>query len=185
MKIVTLPEPLLGQIRIAAAPSAPHVTALVTEDGDERRVNRAGWPKGPWDREPFDVLVWRDQHHPCALWRSGITGTWCGYVGVEPGHPFHGASYDDVSLNVRGGLTFSGTLSLPTLLPPDWFFGFDTAHGMDLMPAMPVTASFGSRYWDVVTVVAEVAFLSRQLAAAAISNEALANKARNVLKEIP
>ena len=56
-------------------------------------IDRDGWDAGPWDDRArqgpvarrratdLDCLAVRNQH-----------GSWCGYVGVAPGHPWHGRS---------------------------------------------------------------------------------------------
>lgn len=57
----------------------------------------------------------------------------CGYVRVPLGHPWHGKGYDDVSVEVHGGLTFAES-DVPCDAPgpdTDWWLGFDCAHGYD------------------------------------------------------
>ena len=51
-------------------------------------MERSSWGPGPWDEEP-DRLAWEAHGLPCLLVRSS-RGSWCGYVGVAPGHPLHG-----------------------------------------------------------------------------------------------
>jgi hypothetical protein len=60
------------------------------------RIPKAEWPPGPWHNEP-DALDWRDERTAltCAIRRTPLTGSLCGYVGVQPGHAFHGWRYDD------------------------------------------------------------------------------------------
>lgn len=54
---------------------------------------------------------------------GGILPDWlCGYVDVPQGHPMHGKHYDDVAVDVHGGLTYSESEG------DAWRFGFDTAH---------------------------------------------------------
>lgn len=64
----------------------------------------------------------------------------CGYVKVEPGHPWHGKEYDDVEASVHGGLTFSEP-DLPCDkggLDDGYWFGFDCAHYGDAQdPDLP------------------------------------------------
>jgi hypothetical protein len=120
-------------------------------------VDRGEWPPGPWDKEPEDKLVWVDgaTDLDCMLHRGSLGG-WCGYVGLPPGHPFHGMNYDAVdelsegSLEVHGGLTFSDTcrpseagpqygichIEQPGRPDPVWWLGFDCGHFMDKMPGM-------------------------------------------------
>jgi hypothetical protein len=72
-----------------------------------RTKNRTGWGHGPWDTEP-DKVQWPDAVTglPCLAVRSDL-GNWCGYVGVSPDHPDHGKGYDDVDVEIHGGLTFA------------------------------------------------------------------------------
>ena len=49
----------------------------------------------------------------------------CGYVGVPEGHPLYGKHYDDVDVDVHGGLTYSN------LEDELWTFGYDCAHWDD------------------------------------------------------
>lgn len=52
----------------------------------------------------------------------------CGYVGVYENSPLRNVEYDDLNVNVHGGLTFSGNLNTDQ---SQWFFGFDCAHVFD------------------------------------------------------
>ena len=49
----------------------------------------------------------------------------CGYVGVPEGHPMYGKHYDDVNVDVHGGLTFSNDED------GLWLFGYDCSHWGD------------------------------------------------------
>lgn len=48
---------------------------------------RADWGPGPWQSEP-DKVQWYDRvaRLPCLAVRAWTTGSWCGYVGLPPGH---------------------------------------------------------------------------------------------------
>lgn len=72
-----------------------------------RTVDKSEWLDGPWKYEP-DKKQWRDEATglPCLIVR-GPSGSLCGYVGVPPTHPAYGKQYDDVSVEVHGGLTFA------------------------------------------------------------------------------
>lgn len=55
-----------------------------------------------------------------------------GYVGVHPGHPWHGKDYQQLAnVECPGGLTYSDS-DLPSVSIPDsagyWWVGFDTYH---------------------------------------------------------
>jgi len=47
----------------------------------------------------------------------------CGYVHIPTRHKLYRKNYDDVNIQVHGGLTFSDFLQ-----PGRWFIGFDCAH---------------------------------------------------------
>ncbi len=95
------------------------------------------WGDGPWQDEP-DRFEWLHADFPCMMIRN-LSGNWCGYVGVPPGHNCFGKGYDkiDSKVEVHGGLTFSGNgrPQESVVWPyPVWFLGFDTAHGFDFSP---------------------------------------------------
>jgi hypothetical protein len=120
-----------------------------------RTINKSAWQPGPWSDEP-DKAQWYDEATglPCLVVR-GPCGALCGYVGVRPGHPWHGVEYDSVetveedewgckSPDVHGGLTFSapcthgadpatGICHIPAPGDTDniWWLGFDCAHAGD------------------------------------------------------
>jgi hypothetical protein len=68
-------------------------------------------------------------------------GVWCGYAAVPPGHPYHGKRYDEVDVEVHGGLTYAAACAgeichKPAAGEPHdvWWFGFDCGHAWDLAP---------------------------------------------------
>lgn len=113
---------------------------------DEREESKhyRPWPPGPWDKEPFNKVVWVDPETDldCMLIRGGM-GAWCGYVGVREGHPAHSIPYNDVDVRVHGGLTFGAPCQEGARVchhvegrPEVYWLGFDTNHGGDLAPGM-------------------------------------------------
>ncbi len=72
-------------------------------------IDKSEWPDGKWKTEP-DKAQWIDEATglDCLIVR-GPLGSLCGYVGVAPGHPYHGKSYGDdgCELSAHGGITFS------------------------------------------------------------------------------
>jgi thiol-disulfide isomerase/thioredoxin len=125
--------------------------STLNHDNEEVRtwtfMDRAKWPNGEWDNEP-DKVEWRDDAtgYPCIA-RRGLSGSWCGYVAVPPGHELHGKDYNDVDVIVHGGLTYAdvcaedierGVCHKPLDGESDdvWWFGFDCAHCFDFMPAL-------------------------------------------------
>jgi hypothetical protein len=104
------------------------------------------WGPGPWQEEP-DRHEWRYKGLPCLLRRSPMSGGWCGYVAVPPGHPWHGRSWRDEDggpdVEVHGGITFSQGCTeggeichVPEPGEPDdvWWLGFDCGHAFDVAP---------------------------------------------------
>lgn len=137
-----------------------------------RWIDRAGWPAGPWDVEP-DRIQWKTEAgFPALIVRNGGIGNLCGYVGVPRSHSAHGKPYDDVSVDVHGGLTYAEKCAgrvchVPNPGEPDdvWWLGFDCAHGGDSCPGMMRHGhmSYGS-YKNVAYVRGEAESLARQLA---------------------
>jgi hypothetical protein len=127
------------------------------------------WGPGPWQHEP-DKQQWPDPVTglPCLMLRKEEMGHWCGYVGLEPGHPLYGIPYNrcalspttcdperscdhspEALLSVHGGLTFSGMcqedphgichVAEPGEADTLWWLGFDCTHSGDLAPGMEAT----------------------------------------------
>lgn len=120
------------------------------------QIDRSEWPEGPWDSEPEDKVQFQDEKtgYPCLMVRNKL-GNWCGYVGVNEGHPAFERKLDDwgapetLSVEVHGGVTFSGHCDtdapeghgichVPEPGEPDdiWWLGWDAAHSGDLVPGM-------------------------------------------------
>lgn len=131
---------------------------------------------GPWHDEP-DKAHWVDEATglDCLIVRNHL-GALCGYVGVPPAHPWHGKDYDDVYVDVHGGLTYAdrcqedeehGICHLPEPGRPDdvWWLGFDCAHSGDLVPGVGRVSPYET-YRDLNYVRDEVAGLARQAAEA-------------------
>jgi hypothetical protein len=94
-------------------------------------------------------------------WLPGMNHGWGnGYVLIPEGHPLHGVHYDNIDVNVHGGLTFSELVDIDLakkmhLEQEDigsWCVGFDTAHWNDTIEKWPERA-----------VVAETCHLKLQL----------------------
>ena len=94
--------------RMRAASGALEETKLL-ETIEYRTIDKAVWGDGPWQGEP-DKKQWQDAETGLAcLAVRGPGGHWCGYVGVAPGHPWHGQDYDHPNADVHGGLTFAAS----------------------------------------------------------------------------
>ena len=138
--------------------------------------DRTNWLSGPWDNEP-DKVQWQDivTGLPCMI-RRGFRGAWCGYVGVNKGHPAFEKGYNYVSVDVHGGLTYSnfcnsdadeasGICHVTDDHQPVWWLGFDCSHGGDLSPErLPIPSYCDDTYRDQAYVTHETLNLAKQLA---------------------
>lgn len=115
-----------------------------------------------------DRVSWRSNGFVC-LARFNPLGFWCGYVGVSPGHPWHGKHHDDIDANVHGGVTYAGNdLELPGG-ERLWVVGFDCGHAGDAWNANPGLgfATPGAVYRDKDYVMRETEQLAAQAREAA------------------
>lgn len=144
-------------------------------------VDKNTWGEGPWQHEA-DRYEWRDVDTdlPCIV-RRGTSGALCGYVGVGVEHCAFGRSPDALeTVEVHGGLTYGepcqtgkefGICHVGDEDDERWWFGFDCAHCMDVMPGTEARLralghehqSFGETYRDVAYVMQEVHCLAEQL----------------------
>jgi hypothetical protein len=135
----------------------------------EYKVDRAGWPAGPWDSEPEDRVEWIDEATglPCLMQRPKH-GAWCGYAGVPAGHPWHGREGDAIDADVHGGLTYASgeqPLVAESAAAGRWWVGFDCVHWGDIAPSfLRHRAEWDSResYRTVAYVRDEVTKLAAQ-----------------------
>jgi hypothetical protein len=141
----------------------------------EWKVDRKGWPAGPWDGEP-DRIEWRHLGVVCLMVRVEEIGTWCGYVGVPAGHPWHSRYYKDIAADVIEGLNYSDACSPPICHVPQpgeehdlWWVGFNGLGARDLMPKFGdrFVHVQGMRYRTVAFMKAEVERLAAQAVKAA------------------
>lgn len=105
-------------------------------------IDKTDWGPGPWQQEP-DRVDFVHAGIACFAKRHQTFGSWCGYVGVPREHPLYGVGYEEVSLDVHGGVNYSakcdpeaGICHVPEPGMPDdvWWFGFECAHWLDLTP---------------------------------------------------
>ena len=164
------------------------------ETKEYRTFDKSEWGDGPWMSEP-DKLQWQDEATglPCLIVRNTrVTGALCGYVGLAEGHPDFGKGYDDVPVEVHGGLTFAefcrdsddeaeGICHRPAPGEPDhvWWLGFDCSHASDISPRMETIyrkwplgrtlygGGLEETYKPIAYVKAEVTQLAAQLHARA------------------
>lgn len=134
--------------------------------------SRAWWTEGPWDDEP-DILRWADERtgFPCIARRSRAS-FWCGYVGVGIEHPYYGLGYEDLEIDIHGGLSYAeaceespeGVCHFSEDGEARWWFGFDCGHIFDAAPSwnIPDLTELGV-YRDLAYVQAECSRLAMQL----------------------
>ena len=122
---------------------------------------------GPWDGERDEVRVKWGKYELLAK-RNLITGAWLGYVGVREGHRWFGVDYNDISADVHGGLTYSGTHWGES--GDVWWVGFDCAHFYtDIVPGFKKGEVFsypGATYKDLPFVWTELYKLAARAARA-------------------
>jgi hypothetical protein len=131
---------------------------------------------GPWHNEP-NRLEFKHAGLDCLLERN-MSGAWCGYVGLKPGHKYYGTNYSDLDgvIDVHGGLTYSNECNglICHYTPVDdrlWWLGFDTVHCGDMAPLhdmrMLMSGSSdmanGLHYWTIKEIKAETVRLADQL----------------------
>jgi hypothetical protein len=109
--------------------------------------DRADWGPGPWTEE-LDRYEWKSETgFQCLMVRHNRAGHWCGYIGVEHGHPWHGIEgteargADGDYVDVHGGITYSAHchgrvchIPKPGETEHLYWLGFDCAHCDDLRP---------------------------------------------------
>jgi len=107
---------------------------------------------------------WKHKGLQCRVLSSPFEGTLNGYVAVTEKHPAYGKSYDDLDIDVHGGLTFGSQGRKDSLRWPNpklWWFGFDTAHAWDYVKYRDGTESEG-HHWTIEEVTAEVEKMAEQ-----------------------
>jgi len=122
--------------------------ARCDEDRRASLEDIAVWP--PLDRPTHE---WVEHGLRCLIVRGQIG--LCGYVHVPVGHSAERKWYDDVDVDVHGGLTFRKRVA-----DGSWF-GFDTMHAHDWL-STPLREHPG-RVWTEENVIAETERLAEQL----------------------
>lgn len=122
----------------------------------------------------------------CGVVLQKEAGHRCGYVRVPPGHPAHGKDYNEIEVQVHGGLTFG---NIEPCLHQDgmgYWLGFDCAHAGDctydpdvkpedvknpvarelLTLHLELDAKYGrdAHYWTTQDTIEETEALAEQLA---------------------
>ena len=145
------------------------MSGLSVEELESYCVDRSGWPAGPWDTEP-DREQWQHAGYACLVTRHPRWGHLCGYVGVDRAHPCYGKTYEEMRVEVHGGLTYGDTccghichVAEPGMPDDVFWLGFDASHAGDLSPAMHPIGDPHAAYRDWSYMRAEVESLAEQL----------------------
>jgi len=142
--------------------------------------DRSLWPPGPWDGEP-DFREFRHMGLPCIVCR-GAMGGWCGYLGVPPGHVWHGKHQEEIDRSAAAEFPYELSYASPCSLlichtpapgePEDvWWMGFDLQRAGDYTP-------------DVAMMMQRVPGLTELMRDWVYPNERFAQEAVRVLAEL-
>jgi hypothetical protein len=121
----------------------------------------------PWENEP-SRKEWTANGLKCLVLRVvDGGGHLCGYVAVPKGHPAYGRDYNELNVDVHGGLTF-GSMGEGKYHPEGhYWLGFDCAHSGDLSPFYAEKyggSSASGVYRDMAYVTEQTESLAKQLA---------------------
>jgi hypothetical protein len=105
-------------------------------------IDKSTWGPGPWQDEP-DRVDFVAHGFACFVKRHPRHGHYCGYVGVPREHPAYGKSYQDIDVEVHGGMSYSHTcegdichVPAPGMPADVWWLGFACASVSDKSPGM-------------------------------------------------
>lgn len=129
-----------------------------------------------WEEEP-DRVEFVHKGFKCLVLRHSTLKHLRGYVALPKEHPYYGCHYDNLNVDVHGGLTFGKKGDGKDWEPNYWWIGFDCAHAGDYTPGieeMLTTAGFKKgpkgikgvfreTYKSIDYVKKEVRKLARQL----------------------
>lgn len=113
--------------------------------------------KKEWEDEP-DFLEYEDRGYKCKIRRHSEAKHLCGYVVLKKSHPLFGRKYEDIGLEVHGGLTFAGYNS-----DEEYMIGFDCAHLGDISPGIISIPLIDETYRNIEYVKTELKGLVDQL----------------------
>lgn len=57
-------------------------------------------------------------------------GHLCGYISIPTDHPYFSKDYNDIEIDVHGGLTYGENIN------DEYWIGFDCAHSFDFIPSL-------------------------------------------------
>lgn len=114
---------------------------------------------GPWDddleKHPEMKYQFDYKGYDCAIRRGGMRA-WCGYAKIPESHPYHDKNFDEMDIQVHGGLTGGDD---------EGRIGFDTAHAGDRWPSTIYFPEFykNGHYWTYEDTIEEVKRMVDQL----------------------
>lgn len=130
-----------------------------------REHDRSNWNHGEWDNEP-DRVDFIESGFSCFILRNQF-GNWCGYVGLPKEHKYYEKGYNDIPVNVHGGITYARKCYPPICHNPEpgmpddvYWVGFDTSHYDDLSPSKHITLG---TYKNMYYAIDETRNLAKQL----------------------
>jgi|SRR5205809_80872 len=141
-------------------------------------MKNANFGPGPWQEEP-DKFNWIDETTglDCMIVRNIELGNLCGYVGVPLNSKLANIDYNDLDIDIHGGLTYSnkcqGLICHDSTKEVYWF-GFDCAHYNDLIPKFLEYTTHNKSYFSLFNnstyrdfnyVKTQVIYLAQQLKA--------------------
>lgn len=117
-----------------------------------------------WPKPERTLLEWEAHGLSCAIMKGYVA--LCGYVKVPTGHPCEPLWYDDIPVDVHGGITFRCKVK-----DGSWF-GFDCGHFGDWWGFVENghASENPGRIWTIEDVKAETERLAEQLAKLATSS---------------
>lgn len=95
------------------------------------------------------------------IFLNPLSGCLNGYVVIPLGHRLYRKYYDDINLEVHGGLTFSGDNFIQE--NGEYMIGFDTGHHKDLIPNWEYTHGPTETYRSFDYVKTEIEKMIEQI----------------------
>ncbi len=84
-----------------------------------------------WENEP-DYEEFTHKGYKCSIKRN-MSGALCGYVDLPKDHPWYELGYDDIEIDVHGGLTYAQN-NVSEQGEESYTIGFDCSHAFDYCP---------------------------------------------------
>ena len=87
------------------------------------------------------------------------------YVEIPKGNKYYQTHYDDINVNVHGGLTYSNSYlitSYNTIMENSWFIGWDYAHCNDYID-IPIKLNADGKKWTTEEIIDDCVYVIDQL----------------------